>query len=62
MAYTNSKAEKLAFMAKFLQALNSKDESLLDDYFAQDFKRTVPGTEGREANDIPLPPGIAGSN
>jgi ketosteroid isomerase-like protein len=61
MAHTNSKEEKVAFIAKFLKALNSKDESLLDDCFAQDFKMTVPGTGGREANDIPLPPGIAGS-
>ena len=61
MAYNNTKEEKLAFFKKFMGALNSKDESLLDDCFAQDFKMTVPGTGGREANDIPLPPGIAGS-
>ena len=62
MTYTNSKEEKLAFIAKFHEALNSKDESLLDDYFAQDFKMTVPGTGGRPANDLPIPPRIAGSH
>ena len=62
MAYTNSKEEKIVFMKKFHEALNSKDESCLDDYFAQDFKMTVPGTGGREVKDIPLPPGIAGSH
>lgn len=61
MAYKNTKEEKLAFTEKFMKALNSKDESRLDDCFAQDFKMTVPGTGGREVNDIPLPPGIAGS-
>lgn len=61
MAYTNSKEEKLTFIAKFLKALNSKDESLLDECFAQDFKMTIPGTDGKPANDMPLPPGIAGS-
>ena len=61
MAYANSKEEKIAFIAKFLKALNSKDESLLENCFAQDFKMTVPGTGGKEGDHhLPLPSGIAG--
>lgn len=60
MSYTNSKAEKLAFVPKLLECITSGDESKLDECFAQDFKMLVPGTNGRESNEIPLPPGIAG--
>jgi hypothetical protein len=42
---------------KFREALNSKDEALLDDYFGQDSKMTNPGTRGMETDDIPRHPG-----
>jgi hypothetical protein len=60
MSYTNSKAEKLAFIPKLLDCLLSGEESKIEECFAQDFKMLVPGTGGRESNEIPLPPGIAG--
>lgn len=62
MPYTNSKAEKVAFVNTKLTDCwnNSEDESKIDECFAQDFKMLVPGTGGREFNEIPLPPGIAG--
>jgi hypothetical protein len=60
MAYTNSKAEKLELVGRLHEALNSRDLSRLDEFFAQDFKMTVPGAGGREVNDMPIPAGIAG--
>ena len=60
MSYTNSKAEKLAFVPKLLDCISSGEESKIEECFAQDFKMLVPGTQGRESNEIPLPPGIAG--
>ena len=60
MSYTNSKEERLSFVPKIVDAVATGDESKIDAVFAQDFKMIVPGTGGREAKDMPLPPGIAG--
>ena len=60
MSYTNTKAERLAFIPKLLEALTSGDEAKLDECFHPDFKMVVPGTNGaRESKAMPLPPGSA---
>jgi hypothetical protein len=63
MPYTNTQKEKLEFVTdKLLPAINSGDEAQLDECFHPDFKMIVPGTNGlREAKDLPLPPGSAGT-
>lgn len=60
MSYTNSKAERLSLIPKIVEAVATGDESKIEAVFAQDFKMIIPGTGGKEAKDIPLPPGIAG--
>ena len=57
----STKAERLAHVPKVIAAVNSGKDSDLEAVFAQDFKMIVPGTGGREANDMPLPPGIEGT-
>jgi hypothetical protein len=56
-----SKAERLAFVPKVVAAVNSGKHSDLEAVFAQDFKLLIPGTGGREAKDMPIPPGIEGT-
>ena len=56
-----SKAERLAFIPKITAAVTSGKDSDLDAVFAQDFKLIIPGTGGREAKDVPIPPGIEGT-
>jgi hypothetical protein len=58
----STKAEKFAFAPKMIKCLDSGDESLIEETFAQDFKMLVPGTGGRPSKDFPLPDGIAGSS
>jgi hypothetical protein len=58
----STKAEKFAYVPKLLKSLNSGDESLIEETFAQDFKMLVPGTGGRPSKDLPLPDSIAGSS
>lgn len=60
MAYTNSKDEKLVYYKKLNAYLNSGDESMGDELFADDFKMLVPGTGGRDAPGMPMPPGKEG--
>ena len=60
MSYTNTKEERLATIPKIVEAVATGDEAKIEAAFAQDFKMLVPGTGGREAKDVPLPPGIAG--
>ena len=60
MSYANTKEERLATIPKIVEAVATGDEAKIEAVFAQDFKMLVPGTGGREANDMPLPPGIAG--
>jgi hypothetical protein len=62
MAYTNSKEEKLSYFKKLSEYLNTGDESLGDELFADDFKLIVPGTGGRDAPGMPIPPGKEGDN
>ena len=57
-----SKQERLAIVPKVMAAINSGNDSDLDEVFAQDFKFIVPGTGGRESHDWPIPPGIEGIN
>jgi len=56
----STKAERLAVVSKVIAAVNSGKDSDIDGAFAQDFKLIVPGTGGRESNDMPMPPGIDG--
>ena len=56
-----SKAERLAFVPKITAAVQSGTDSDLESVFAPDFKMLIPGTGGREAKDMPIPPGIAGA-
>jgi hypothetical protein len=56
-----SKAERLAFIPKITAAVTSGKDSDLEAVFAQDFKMIIPGTGGREAKDVPIPPGIEGT-
>jgi hypothetical protein len=60
MAYTNTKDEKLVYYKKLNAYLNSGDESMGDELFADDFKMLVPGTGGRDAPGMPIPPGKEG--
>ena len=46
---------------RLIEAIESGEDAKLEAVFAQDFKFVVPGTGGRESNDIPIPPGIDGS-
>ena len=55
-----SKAERLAFVPKITSAVTSGKDSDIEAVFAQDFKMLIPGTGGREAKDVPIPPGIEG--
>lgn len=57
----STKAERLAHIPKIIAAINSGKDEDIDAVFAQDFKMIVPGTGGREAKDMPLPPGIDGT-
>jgi hypothetical protein len=57
----NSKADKLAYFQKLNEYLNSGDESMGDELFADDFKLIVPGTGGRDAPGMPIPPGKEGA-
>ena len=56
-----SKAERLAFVPKITSAAASGKDSDIEAVFAQDFKMLIPGTGGREAKDVPIPPGIEGT-
>jgi hypothetical protein len=56
-----SKAERLAFVPKITSAITSGKDSDIEGVFAQDFKMLIPGTGGREAKDVPIPPGIEGT-
>ena len=55
-----SKQERLAFVSKVTAAVTSGKDSDIEAVFAQDFKLLIPGTGGREAKDMPIPPGIDG--
>jgi len=56
-----SKANRLAVIPKVTAAVTSGKDSEIEAVFAQDFKMLIPGTGGREAKDMPLPPGIEGT-
>ena len=62
LSIMSTKAERLAVVSKVIAAVNSGKESDIEAAFAQDFKLIVPGTGGRESNDIPMPPGIDGKS
>jgi len=60
MSYTNTKEEKLKLFKRLSEYLNTNDQSICEEVFAQDFKMIIPGTGGKESKEIPLPPGIDG--
>lgn len=52
----------MAYFKRLNEYLNSGDEALGDELFADDFKMIVPGTGGRDAPGMPIPPGKEGCN
>lgn len=56
----STKQQKLDFVAKVHECLEDGSDAALEQVFAQDFKLTVPGTNGRGTGE-PFPEGIAGT-
>lgn len=61
MAHTNTKEEKLKLFKRLSEYLNTNDQSICEEVFAQDHKMIIPGTGGKESKEIPIPPGIDGT-
>jgi len=57
----STKQEKIDFVTKLHKCLEDGSDAAIEEVFAQDFKMLIPGTNGRKAEEPPVPDGIEGS-
>src|SRR2546423_2825942 len=61
MSKTNTREEKVALFKRLNEFLDTNDQAICEEVFAQDHRMIIPGTGGKESKEFPVPPGIEGS-
>ena len=61
MSKTNTREEKVALFKRLNEFLDTNDQAICEEVFAQDHRMIIPGTGGKESKEFPVPPGIKGT-
>lgn len=61
MSKTNTREEKVALFKRLNEFLNTNDQAICEEVFAQDHRMIIPGTGGKESKEVPVPSGIEGT-
>jgi len=60
MSKSNTKEEKVALFKRLNEFLDTNDQAICEEVFAQDHRMIIPSTGGKESKEFPVPPGIEG--